>query len=76
MKTIMLNLSKSQSSKPNNIYIGCPLIPSKSQFEVNEKSHLVCHNCKQTYKIISFSTHFNKCLAKLEKKGLDPIELR
>ena len=72
----MSNPSTSQSSTTNNKYVGCPLIPSTPQFEANKTSHLVCYYCKRAYKIISLSTHFNKCPAWLEKRGLDPLETR
>ena len=72
----MSNPSTSQSSTTNNKYVGCLFIPSTPQFEANKTSHLVCYYYKQAYKIISLSTHFNKCLAQLEKRGLDPSEMR
>ena len=72
----MLSPPTSQSSKPNNTYIGCALILCTPQFEANKRSHLVCHYCKRAYKIISLPTHFNKFPAQLEKRCLDPMELR
>ena len=72
----MWNPSTSQSSTPHSKYIGCPLIPSTPQFEADIRSHLVYHYCKQAYKIICLPTHFNKCPAQLEKRGLDPTETR
>ena len=72
----MPNPSTSQSSTSNNKYTGCLLIPSTLQFEANKRSHLVCYYFKRAYKIISLSRHFNKCPARLEKRGLDPSEMR
>ena len=57
-----------QVSKSNETYVGCPLFSSKPEIEMNKESHLVCHYCKCTYKIISLSMHFNKCLTQLEKQ--------
>ena len=72
----MSNPSRSQASTTNNKYVGCPLIPRTMQYEANEFSNLVCYYCKRAYNIISLLTHFNKCLAQLEKRGLDPLETR
>ena len=72
----MSNPSRSQASITNNKYVGCPLIPKKPEYEANEFSSLVCYYCKRAYKIVSLSTHFNKCPARLEKRGLDPSETR
>ena len=59
-------------SKPNSLYIGCPLIPENHEYSVNEKSVVVYFNCKKPYKVHYIGCHFKNSKKALKHKGKDP----